>query len=467
MLCSPCEWIRTVFSGIIAVPCYLFIMAYCLFPSVIPIDLLSQVYFNNVLRILIIVGCAFPLILSLTLFILVSSSSEAGEHKCSNFSLITDILVLGAAGFVFYAQPRYFPFWAFIILFLIKMGVTFCDPTFKFLNNIKSEEGANKYMVDVMHLPPYLTFHVEAYHYETRHRTVHYTDSNGRSHTRHETYQEKVVTLRRSENYEYKFWNDVSEPTQFAVPQFQEILKIEISNNITAADTETMNHYQREWDNFHQRYRNADVHVDFNQYKGISNLPTDSLLAFLDVNNKPEMLSVVPFVLLCITPWQSSFGLWLDRISYHEPRVFSKQFSQYQKLEPKTRVQEIEWIKQGSTGGFINSFWYNGFRTNVNETAFSPMFSDSYNNGYANSNAVVSPVIQPNVQTYQQMPIDVNNNVNVNMNMNGIYDTNNQVYAPSTNVNEAYQQEYQPGTKEDFNNYNNNMNYSQPSSNTY
>eukprot|EP00792_Barthelona_sp_PAP020_P014009 TRINITY_DN960_c0_g1_i1.p1 TRINITY_DN960_c0_g1~~TRINITY_DN960_c0_g1_i1.p1 ORF type:complete len:453 (+),score=107.05 TRINITY_DN960_c0_g1_i1:286-1644(+) len=406
MLCSPCEYLRTVFAGIIGIPCYLLIVISWLGLNFVPSSILVLTQ-EPLIRILIVGGAAFPLIFSIFLYWCVTCSADGNGHKCSTCSIFTDIILLIFLGFSFYGKAD-FDSWIFFVIIFIKFLGGFCDPTHTFLTNIKSEDGANQYMVDVMNLPPFIEFHVEAYHYETRHRTVHYTDSNGRSQTRHETYQEKVVTLRRSERYNFASWNDVSDPHQFAVPQFQEILKIEISSIIQAADNQSRDHFDRSWNEFHDKYRNADVHVDFTQNKGIENLPTDSLLAFLDVDNKPEALSSIPFIFLGLTPWQGAYGLWLDRISYHEPREFTKQFSQFEKLEPKTRIKEIEWIKLGATNGFINSFWYNGFRrNNINESAFSPVFSDSF--GVSNQ-AVVSPIVQPINQSNQ---VQVQMNVNV------------------------------------------------------
>ena len=46
---------------------------------------------------------------------------------------------------------------------------------------------------------PVIMWFVECYHYETRTRTVYYTDANGNQTSRLETYQEMVVTHSESE----------------------------------------------------------------------------------------------------------------------------------------------------------------------------------------------------------------------------------------------------------------------------
>ena len=57
---------------------------------------------------------------------------------------------------------------------------------------------------------PEIIFHIQNYHYETRTRTVRYKDSDGNSHTRYETYTERVNTHRASEHFYYQQWTDTS-----------------------------------------------------------------------------------------------------------------------------------------------------------------------------------------------------------------------------------------------------------------
>ena len=52
---------------------------------------------------------------------------------------------------------------------------------------------------DLRKAQPGVLWMVTCYHYETRTRTVYYTDSNGNRKSRIETYQEKVVTYTGAE----------------------------------------------------------------------------------------------------------------------------------------------------------------------------------------------------------------------------------------------------------------------------
>ena len=80
----------------------------------------------------------------------------------------------------------------------------------KYLSNILEKEGATEFIQRLKNEPIEIIWHVACYHYETRTRVVHTTDSNGRKTTRYETYQEKVYTWRASEKYQYQLCIDIS-----------------------------------------------------------------------------------------------------------------------------------------------------------------------------------------------------------------------------------------------------------------
>ena len=90
--------------------------------------------------------------------------------------------------------------WWYWYIFLIVAGVVYicllietgCSAMHKYLSNILEKEGATEFIERLKREPIEIWWHVACYHYETRTRVVHTTDSNGRSRTRYETYQEKV-----------------------------------------------------------------------------------------------------------------------------------------------------------------------------------------------------------------------------------------------------------------------------------
>ena len=59
---------------------------------------------------------------------------------------------------------------------------TWCSHDFSYINKIKDLEELKTYLSTMHRQRPLISLHVECYHYETRYRTVYYTDSNGKTH---------------------------------------------------------------------------------------------------------------------------------------------------------------------------------------------------------------------------------------------------------------------------------------------
>lgn len=106
----------------------------------------------------------------------------------------------------------------------------------QFLRHIRSEEETQEYFKSLIDKPPYINFHVHAYHYEWRTRwvTETYTDSQGETQTktRPETYREQVTTLRLSRPYVIPSWQDTTNLQTLLEPQQFRITKIKISTTI-------------------------------------------------------------------------------------------------------------------------------------------------------------------------------------------------------------------------------------------
>ena len=70
----------------------------------------------------------------------------------------------------------------------------FRSGTRHFLTHKLSETNLYTYVAELREAAPTVHFEAVCYHFETRTRTVSGTDSQGRSYTRTETYQEMVIT---------------------------------------------------------------------------------------------------------------------------------------------------------------------------------------------------------------------------------------------------------------------------------
>lgn len=79
-----------------------------------------------------------------------------------------------------------------------------------YLQNIMQDETAWGYIQRMHQVAPQITMVVECYHYETRTRVVYYTDANGNTQSRTETYIERVVTFVDRDEFSFGCWVDVS-----------------------------------------------------------------------------------------------------------------------------------------------------------------------------------------------------------------------------------------------------------------
>jgi hypothetical protein len=84
--------------------------------------------------------------------------------------------------------------------------------TFQYLRNIYTTETVLAFMDRMYATEPHINWFIQCYHYETRRRQVSYSDSEGRTQYRTETYQERVNTHSASGQLIYTRWEDTSTP---------------------------------------------------------------------------------------------------------------------------------------------------------------------------------------------------------------------------------------------------------------
>ena len=91
---------------------------------------------------------------------------------------------------------------------------------YNYLSNLGDMVNVKEFIQTLRATRPSVSFSSESYHYETRYRTVSYTDSNGKSQTRTESYQEIVVTHTDAMSYQFEFHDDISKDTLEVKPVF-------------------------------------------------------------------------------------------------------------------------------------------------------------------------------------------------------------------------------------------------------
>lgn len=179
----------------------------------------------------------------------------------------------------FFGDPIWFWVVFGIVSFLFVVDVCRSN-TFQYLRNINTTESVLSY-VDRMHrTKPEVLWHIQCYHYETRTRRVHRTDSNGQSYTTTETYQERVNTHSASGALSYVRWEDISVPLNRDEIVTYRMTKVSMKKE-WAGDAGC----KAQRDDFIAA-NNRDVYYDFSERLVIDGFRS-RLLALVDIEKKP------------------------------------------------------------------------------------------------------------------------------------------------------------------------------------
>eukprot|EP00111_Clytia_hemisphaerica_P022075 TCONS_00064869-protein len=123
--------------------------------------------------------------------------------------------------------------------------------------------NAEQYVRSLLVEKPSVVTTAVCYHYETRYRTVSYTDANGNTQTRTETYQERVNTWTGAHVFEFDYWRDNSDTTKIPNPQIGEILRVKLSKEISFANDETAREFTEQTTKFVDDNRYRDTFIDY------------------------------------------------------------------------------------------------------------------------------------------------------------------------------------------------------------
>lgn len=154
-----------------------------------------------------------------------------------------------------------------------------------YLLNIMQDDTAWGYIQKMHQVPPKIDMIVECYHYETRVRVVYYTDSNGNTQSRTETYQEKVVTFVDQDEFSFGSWVDVSKRDMPALSTAS-VTRVRIEPCVLFGDQETADDYASQVAAMLERNRDRDVFTDFSAKREIPGLKK-RISAYVDLRVKP------------------------------------------------------------------------------------------------------------------------------------------------------------------------------------
>jgi hypothetical protein len=120
--------------------------------------------------------------------------------------LVLAVITLTAAGYYSAFVDEDFggdsgPIYFFVgaaVSYILQLIESMCSSTYRYVSNVESLKDTGIIIDKLKMTRPEIIFHIQNYHYETRTRPVTYTDDDGNSHTRYETYTERVNTHRAS-----------------------------------------------------------------------------------------------------------------------------------------------------------------------------------------------------------------------------------------------------------------------------
>jgi len=204
-------------------------------------------------------------------------------------------------------------FWALIYagVFLVYLIEVFCTNSCKYLHHMDFVEDFVTYVNRIKNVRPLIGFWCECYHYETRYRTVEYTDSNGNRQTRQESYQEKVVTHSETEYFSYNNFDDISGNVTLDILVFI-ATKVKFSKNWSCGDERTRRIYEIQEVNFIERNKYRDTHFSSSNIFKIDGFE-ERKLCLVEMSRRSAIMTYgfyLLFSLLLLASWP--YRIWLE-----------------------------------------------------------------------------------------------------------------------------------------------------------
>mmetsp|Transcript_12302 Transcript_12302/g.23903 ORF Transcript_12302/g.23903 Transcript_12302/m.23903 type:complete len:457 (+) Transcript_12302:116-1486(+) len=253
--------------------------------------------------------------------------TRPGRHLVSLFLTIgTALMAIGCLVTIEAPQDEKEPWQIALVVFgALYLIEAFIAPfltrsTLKFLCNMEHTgmyDFEHNFFVTLRQMPPRLCMHIECYHYESRTRVVReaYKDSHGNTHHRDkfESYQERVVTYRKSEDKKYASWIDLSGPgprLSDVDPKYVGIL-VHVEKHVEPADEATEADLAQQARTFQENYRLYDTHFDYSESVELQDYRPTIFLH--DAERTPWYIGpwTYIFATLCLCSWP--YRVYLQR----------------------------------------------------------------------------------------------------------------------------------------------------------
>ena len=183
-----------------------------------------------------------------------------------------------------------------------------CSAENQYLSSILTDVSAIGFVDQLKRKDPQRVMMVECYHWETRTRTVQYTDSNGNTQTRTETYQERVTTYTEEQVFPICYSQDISDRLELDA---YSVTRLKLTPDIDCGDEQTMMKFNEMRQQMIGDNEHRDEYIDFN-YSDVIDGFKKRICAYTDPRRRPLWMNLGVF-------WLSSlFGLtWVFRIIFN------------------------------------------------------------------------------------------------------------------------------------------------------
>jgi len=196
----------------------------------------------------------------------------------------------------------------FILLYLCYISESVCcTKTRRYLTNLMVDTTIYSHVQAVRQTPPRVSFHNECYHYETRTRLVTQT-VNGRTTTRTETYQVKIVTHAAHEEVPLSQWADASQNLS-GLERFA-LAKVKFGKQYAFGDTQSQAVHQALWASFVAR-NHRDTHQHNWETMDVPGFQ-DVAMFLIDVRLQPWLLRWWAYALAVVFFLGWTYRCWLS-----------------------------------------------------------------------------------------------------------------------------------------------------------
>ena len=207
------------------------------------------------------------------------------ETKCGFYS--SSILTLALFGI--FMMP---------FSYILMLAESFRARERSYLRKLGKACSVGRFVSQVRQAQPIITWRAVCYHYETRTRVVYYTDGQGNSQSRQETYTETVVTHRDFKTFLFNYWTDESAPTIEGVGT-SGVTRIRLDKTVTPGDLETLSEYMSGFEEFKRRNEGRDTFMDASEDMGVPGFEK-RVAAFVGENTAPPWWMKMPYYWLAV-----------------------------------------------------------------------------------------------------------------------------------------------------------------------